>query len=474
MNESLIEVHRGDSVIEVLQQPQTDLVEIITPGPQGPKGEAGLYNFIDSIFQDVSDPPNVSLVNDEPSPGVLMLYGTDNSGTRGWFAQPTTGPSGSHLLSGGGVAWTGTGYNYIISAATYLINGVFHSSSQTPVTLAPSDPTLDRIDVFYVDADGLAGVITGTPGNPPVAPSVDPSTQLELTFAYVAAGSIVPSLTNENIYLENTEYTMSTNAGSINLASTNNPYQGTKDIEGTATATGDLFTGVKPSGSIDITAYGSLVFYIRSKGVWSTNRSLSVFWMSGATVIGSAITLRNGAFGFDSSNTTSYQQIVIPISAFNTAGTLVDRLRFSVAGSGATIGWYIDTIRLQTSAGGVTGTIVSNFTFGMKKNSGVPTGKIAGYWTCPFAGHITAWNITVDTGTITVKIWKRATGTAHPTSADSINTSGISITTGTSVHSVNLADFINTNINVGDIFACEVTAASGVTDFGGSIEITRS
>jgi hypothetical protein len=99
---------------------------------------------------------------------------------------------------------------------------------------------------------------------------------------------------------------------------------------------------------------------------------------------------------------------------------------------------------------------------------------MVGYWTCPFAGTISAWNLTVDAGTITVKIWKIATGTAHPTNADSINTSGISLSSGTSIRSTTLTDFTTTAVAIDDIFAVEITAVSGVFDFGGSIEITRS
>lgn len=100
-------------------------------------------------------------------------------------------------------------------------------------------------------------------------------------------------------------------------------------------------------------------------------------------------------------------------------------------------------------------------------------GKIPGYWTCPFAGTITGWNITVDAGTITIKVWKVGTGTAHPTNANSINTSGLSLSTGTSVHSTTVTDFTTVDVNVGDVFAVEITASSGVSDVGGSIEITK-
>src|SRR6266403_3985897 len=113
---------------------------------------------------------------------VLTTHGTSSNPT--WTAIPGTGSGGSQLISGGGVAWTGTGFNYIIPAAVYLINGTQYNSPQTPVTLSAADPTQDRIDSFYADTSGTSGVITGTPGSPPIAPSVDPASQLFITFAY--------------------------------------------------------------------------------------------------------------------------------------------------------------------------------------------------------------------------------------------------------------------------------------------------
>jgi len=284
-------------------------------------------------------------------PGDSSLF---YNGIGQYVAIPGSGSGVSQLISGGGVAWTGTGFNYIISSAVYSINGVQYSSPQTPVTLASADASQDRIDVFYVDTSNTAGVITGTPGTPPVQPSVDPASQLFLTFAYVVAASTQPSITNVNIYLENTEYTMSTNsAGTINLASTNNPYAGTKCIEGTSVAAGSLFTAVKPSGTLDLSQYTQLTFQIRSKATWANPKSMSIFWMNGSVpVVGTSVALKNGTFGFDSSNTSTYQQIVIPAANFGTGTNPVDRLRVSVSGGGGNIGWYIDNIILQAGGGG--------------------------------------------------------------------------------------------------------------------------
>lgn len=87
----------------------------------------------------------------------------------------------------------------------------------------------------------------------------------------------------------------------------------------------------------------------------------------------------------------------------------------------------------------------------------------------PNAGTIIGWDITVDDGTgsgtcsgctATVKFWKIATGTATPTSTNSINTSGVAISTGTAIHSTTLSDFTTTAVAANDIFAVQLSAVA--------------
>jgi len=102
------------------------------------------------------------------------------------------------------------------------------------------------------------------------------------------------------------------------------------------------------------------------------------------------------------------------------------------------------------------------------------TGQVTGYFTCPYAGTISAWNIVVDTGTVTIKCWKIATGTAKPTSSNSINTSGVALSTGTAIHSTTTSDFTTTTVAANDIFAFNIEAVSGVTQMTFNLQITKS
>lgn len=104
----------------------------------------------------------------------------------------------------------------------------------------------------------------------------------------------------------------------------------------------------------------------------------------------------------------------------------------------------------------------------------ISSGQIRGYFTTPYSGTITAWSIGVDTGTATMKAWKVATGTAVPTSSNSINTSGVSIASGTYIRSTTLSDFTTTTVTANDIWAFNIEAVSGATQLTFSIEITRT
>jgi len=102
------------------------------------------------------------------------------------------------------------------------------------------------------------------------------------------------------------------------------------------------------------------------------------------------------------------------------------------------------------------------FTIGDPGNTSALTAAstTTSYLTVPFACTINAYNLAIDAGTITVKWWKVATGTAIPTSGNSINTSGVGISSGTAIHSTTLSDFTTTTVSANDIMAMNVTVVA--------------
>lgn len=291
---------------------------------------------------------------------------------------------GSQIISGCGVAWSGTGLVYNVSAGAYSINSTTYTLAAQQVTLSAADSSNPRIDLFVANTSSVADKITGTPSSNPVAPGFDPATQIQLPggFALVPAGSTTPNVTNTLLYDENvganTEWNATTSGATWNTGSTNNPNTGTKDIEATTVGTGAYVQLAKGSGTVDPSTFASLVFWIRSKAAWASNRSITISLLKDGVQYGNGVTLRDGLLGFSSSNTSGYQQIVIPLTSFNINANPINQVRFTVAGSGGSIGFYLDTINLQAAIG-------SNSVF-----NGIPT-----TYTTSFAvPSTTCWPIT--------------------------------------------------------------------------------
>lgn len=105
-------------------------------------------------------------------------------------------------------------------------------------------------------------------------------------------------------------------------------------------------------------------------------------------------------------------------------------------------------------------------------SASLATGQQGGYVVVPVGGTITGWSICANAGTATVTTWKIANGTAVPTVANSISTSGVSLATGTAIESTTVSDFTSTTVTAGDIFAFNLSAVSGVTTLQFQLQIT--
>lgn len=249
-------------------------------------------------------------------------------------------------------------------------------------------------------------------------------------------------------------------------------------------------------------------------------RTLTLQWLNGATVKGQAVTIRSGVFGFDSSNTAPYQMIAIPTSLFNINGIPVTTLKGTISGNSgsSTISLRIDFITLQSGFGATPppstgmnfkgtwnstaaysvndvvvnssgvgfvallastnvalsttatwqniGNIAGGFgaSFGDCSGSSTLTSNVTAYIPrIPYACTIVGESITAlaagggAAGTVTFKALRAATG-GTAVASSSINTSGISLTTGTLLQSSTVSDFTSTAISKADTLAIQLTA----------------
>jgi hypothetical protein len=305
---------------------------------------------------------------------------------------------GNALVSGSAV-WSGTGLVYNVTDCVYYIDGVRYTSVATNITLNAADVTHPRIDIIYVDSSGVANKITGTPGANPIKPIADPSTQLELTSILVPAGATTPSgVTNENVYAENIEWATSSNGtGSPNFDATTDPFAGSKHISVsafTSTAGSASQLTFTDSGTNSVGSFTSLNFRIKLGASFPNSGRINILLKNGSSIISSNVIVQSGQYGFSRNDTTNYQLISIPISAFTLsagAGTSFDVLVLSFYGTGGSASmpaFRIDGIVFQAGATGGTPTGVTTFN---SRNGNV----------LPAAGDYTATQITnTPSGTI--------------------------------------------------------------------------
>lgn len=106
--------------------------------------------------------------------------------------------------------------------------------------------------------------------------------------------------------------------------------------------------------------------------------------------------------------------------------------------------------------------------------SAITNGKTTYFTYVHSACTVKAWNVTVDTGTITIDVWKVASGTAIPTIADTITGSATpAIASNTVVHSTTLTGW-TTSVAKNDIFGVSVTAISGATTASLDVECQQN
>jgi len=237
------------------------------------------------------------------------------------FAQSN---SNNKIISGG-ASWSGTGYVYNVSAITYWFDGVLLGpTTPATITLDAADPTNERFDAIVVDQAGTISKITGMASANPVFPVI-PTTQLLVQYVNVGAGTTQPVLLQDLMYDENTgptaEWTASqfdttTGAlGTVNVASTNAPYRGTKCVQATAVNQRRGLKLVRQTAT-DIQQFAYVQIWYRNDGVAlpTTKVPYLQFENASGAPVGSNVNLVT--YGVSRTVVNTWQLIVVPVQAF--------------------------------------------------------------------------------------------------------------------------------------------------------------
>lgn len=246
-------------------------------------------------------------------------------------------------LISGGVVTHASGLTFDVTAATYYINGILYTSPSSQITLDPADPSNPRADVIAVDNTGTVVKLTGDAASTPVEPQVDPSTQIFLTRVDLGAGATTPTgVSSVTIYDENTEWTIEPQGVTANGANTTNVYQGTKSVNVSGWVHFNQIAFINGS-VLNSTDYETLKLFVKLKSVLNSSANITATFYNGGTAASNELYLTG--YGLSKTNTSTYQNVSIPFSAFTFSGAF-DRLRIRFIGSNSS-GVYLDAIALK-------------------------------------------------------------------------------------------------------------------------------
>jgi hypothetical protein len=235
-------------------------------------------------------------------------------------------------------------------------------------------------------------------------------------------------------------------------------------------------TGNLPVTNLNSGTGASSTTFWRGDGIWATVSGGSNTYLNSTQI---DQTPASGTYGTLAGTVNGSNALFTVSNGSYATGTLVVELNGQTQTQGSSYDWVETTPGSGTFTFNVapptgskvlayyliastTTSIPNTQPHGFTTSGTVVTGKTKGFYTHPVAATLVGWNFAVDAGTATVTIWKVAAGTAVPTVANSISTSGVSISTGTAVQSTTMTDFTTTAVTANDIFAYNISAVSGV------------
>lgn len=169
-------------------------------------------------------------------------------------------------LIDGTIIWR-SGLTYDSTVINYKILGIKYAANATTLTLQDADPSLSRMDTFYVDTFGNLNVMTGTPAASPASPILN-ARQLAIMTVLVEAGALEPANVNiEKIYDENVEWanTEEHDANTwIDFNSVDSPLNGTIRLQvGISIPDTEIY---KPLHYIGEPYQGGIIFWLSPDG----------------------------------------------------------------------------------------------------------------------------------------------------------------------------------------------------------------
>lgn len=265
--------------------------------------------------------------------------------------------AGNAIIRGGIIHISGLTYN--IWATSYMINNIYYDVPiSTNVTLSDGDATNPRIDVFIIRINALVSpaipsvhVLEGTPAASPVKPTVNLTTEVEVSFRTILATETTdPDITTELIYNEAagepTEWGNTYLLAGGDLSDTSDPYLSTVSLK--IPATSNDYVSWTNLTDITYASTKDLVFAIKLSA-WTPGQSINIKLIDTSSSEYRLLALNSqnaSQYGIDTTD-TDWQLVQIPLVKFvnSTFSNTFDRLEITFIGTAI---MYFDWINIQS------------------------------------------------------------------------------------------------------------------------------
>ena len=232
----------------------------------------------------------------------------------------------------------------------YYIDSVQYAAGSDTITLDTADATNDRFDAVILTATGL-DKITGTPSATPEQPTIDPTSQLIVTYVLVAANQTDLTSGDIKIYDEGTETTVTSNNGTLDDQSTDiSPVSDTYVLK-LGSFNNTHYIDFTFGSAQSIAGVTQLSYYIWLVSQFTNQTYLKwQFFLSGSPTSNVVSVTSGTQYNFLRTTTAEWQLNIIPWGAFTFTSGTFDKIRITLNGSNSD-GFYLDFINLNIGVG---------------------------------------------------------------------------------------------------------------------------
>lgn len=263
-----------------------------------------------------------------------------------WIQIAVTGggfiPNCTELIDGGEITYQGTGFNFSMAPAIVRIDCQIYYVDSLSFTLDSADDDNDRFDVPYIAIDGFH-VLKGEPAASAAIPQVE-GDQVALTAILVPAGSTTPGISTVIVYDEGTESTITNVGTTTDPNNLTNVFRPVKSLNITNINNADVVYFDAPT-VWNIQGADAFSIHIKLKQAMPAQSRLRVQFFVGSLAASGEATIP-----IVKTNTSTYQAISMPMSAFGTISnyniTRV-RIRYNDITTANNTGFYFDYIFFQ-------------------------------------------------------------------------------------------------------------------------------